>query len=232
MDKTMEHKYKLTDETIEFEGTTLYRIEALKDFGNVKKGDKGGWVESEDNLSHNGTCWIGGDAKVFDYARIYDESQVFGGACVFGFARIYENAIVYTRAQVSGRANVYGCAGVFDEAIVCDNAHVKGHADVCGNAVVCAEAMVYGDASVFENAQVGGNACIYDQANIYGNGKVTPGLVFVPYILCDTVSITAEGTMAPKMLCNSRFALAEVGFHPEQSYLTFMVDSSNGNFLI
>ena len=64
------------------------------------------------------------------------------------------------------------------------------------------------------------------------NGKVTPGLVFVPYILCDTVSITAEGTMAPKMLCNSRFALAEVGFHPEQSYLTFMVDSSNGNFLI
>ena len=38
----MEKKYKLTDETIEVNGKTLYRIEALKDFSNIKKGDKGG----------------------------------------------------------------------------------------------------------------------------------------------------------------------------------------------
>ena len=33
-------KYKLTDETIDIEGKTLYRIEALKNFGDVKNGDK------------------------------------------------------------------------------------------------------------------------------------------------------------------------------------------------
>ena len=37
----MEKKYKLTDETIEVNGKTLYRIEALKDFSNVKKETKG-----------------------------------------------------------------------------------------------------------------------------------------------------------------------------------------------
>ena len=37
----MEKKYKLTDETIEVNGKTLYRIEALKDFSNVKKKTKG-----------------------------------------------------------------------------------------------------------------------------------------------------------------------------------------------
>ena len=53
--KRMENKkYKLTDETTNLLGRTLYRIEALKDFGDVKEGDKGGYVESEDNLSQNG----------------------------------------------------------------------------------------------------------------------------------------------------------------------------------
>ena len=45
----MEKKYKLTDETIKLNGVTLYRIEALKDFGEIKKGDEGGFIESENN---------------------------------------------------------------------------------------------------------------------------------------------------------------------------------------
>lgn len=53
----------------------------------------------------------------------------------------------------------------------------------------------------------------------------SPGLVFLPYILADQVSITAEGTMAPKMLLNSRFALAEIGYFPEAMYYTFGVYS-------
>lgn len=56
----------------------------------------------------------------------------------------------------------------------------------------------------------------------------SPGLVFLPYILADQVQITAEGTMAPKMLLNSRFALAELGFFPETMYYTFAVFSDFG----
>ena len=60
-----------------------------------------------------------------------------------------------------------------------------------------------------------------------------PGVIFMPYILADTVQIIAEGTMAPKLLVNSRFAIVDAGFHPEQSYYTFMVQTSgNGSFLI
>ena len=57
-----------------------------------------------------------------------------------------------------------------------------------------------------------------------GDGN-SPGLIFMPYILADTVSITAEGTMAPKMLLNSRFAITEIGFYPELQYYTFAVNS-------
>lgn len=59
----------------------------------------------------------------------------------------------------------------------------------------------------------------------------TPGVVFMPYILADTVQTVVEGTMAPKLLCNSRFAIVDAGFHPEQSYYTFMIETS-GAYLI
>ena len=63
-----------------------------------------------------------------------------------------------------------------------------------------------------------------------GDGN-TPGVVFLPYILCDTIQTTIEGTMAPKLLCNSRFAVVDAGFHPEQNYYSFMVDAA-GAYLI
>lgn len=63
-----------------------------------------------------------------------------------------------------------------------------------------------------------------------GDGN-TPGVVFMPYILADTVQTIVEGTMAPKLLVNSRFAIVDAGFHPEQQYMTFMVHS-DGDFIL
>ena len=63
-----------------------------------------------------------------------------------------------------------------------------------------------------------------------GDGN-TPGVVFMPYILADTVQTIVEGTMAPKLLVNSRFAIVDAGFHPVQQYFTFMVDS-DGDFIL
>ena len=51
-------KYELTSITMEFGGRTLYRIRSLKNFSDVRKGDLGGWVQTKDNLSQEGDCWI------------------------------------------------------------------------------------------------------------------------------------------------------------------------------
>ena len=53
-----------------------------------------------------------------------------------------------------------------------------------------------------------------------GNG---PGLVFMPYLMAESVQTIAEGTMAPKVAVKSRFALVEAGFHPETQYATFNI---------
>lgn len=59
----------------------------------------------------------------------------------------------------------------------------------------------------------------------------TPGVIFMPYILADTVQTVVEGTMAPKLLVNSRFAIVEAGFHTEFSYFTFAVETEGAYLL-
>lgn len=79
-------KYKLTTDTKMWLGHRLFRIQALIDFGNVKKGDLGGYIEKEDNLSHNDKAWVYGDAQVYGDARIYGDAWVCGDAQVYGDA--------------------------------------------------------------------------------------------------------------------------------------------------
>ena len=75
-------KFKLTEETKVVASTTLYRIEALKDFSDVKKGQKGGFVEKEANLSNNGQAWVFGEALICGEARVSGEAWVYGQARV------------------------------------------------------------------------------------------------------------------------------------------------------
>ena len=162
----MEKKYKLTDEIIEFYGTKLYRIEALRDFSNVKKGDKGGFVKSEMNLSHNGNCWVYDDAKVSDCAMILDNAKIYDDATVYGNAKIYYNAKIYGHAIICGNVKVYGNAKVFDNARVYSNAEVFDKAEAYGHAKIHDNAKAFGNAKIFDNAK------LYEQASVYGNAKV------------------------------------------------------------
>lgn len=89
-------KYELLNDGIIEIGPdkNLYRIRALRDFRDVKKGDLGGYVESEDNLSHEGDCWIFNDARVFGGAYISGDSKIFNSVTVFGAAEVSENAYI------------------------------------------------------------------------------------------------------------------------------------------
>ena len=93
----------------------LWKIMACKDFYTnfirVKKGDFGGLIEKEENLSHEGKCWVFDDAHVQDSAQVYGDALIFnyGLVCnkakVFGDAWVYEYAQVRNDAHVSGKAN-------------------------------------------------------------------------------------------------------------------------------
>lgn len=99
-------KYELTSEVIEYKGHTLHRIKALKNFGSVKAGELGGWIESEENLSQADNAWI------YDEAMAFGSAKILGNAKVFCYAKVHDCAEVYDNAEVSDNALVYGDAKV------------------------------------------------------------------------------------------------------------------------
>src|SRR5574344_306154 len=154
-------KYEFTDKTREWHGHTLYRIKALKDFSHVKKGDLGGFVEKESNLSQLGDCWVYNDAKVYGNARVSENAIVCVEAKVFDDAEVCGNARVCGNTNVCGDAQVYGDARIYDYAWAFGNARINGFAQICGNAQVKS----IGDYAVFQNNWSSGRWFTWTKSN-------------------------------------------------------------------
>ena len=87
----MEKHFKLTDNTKTLpDGTVLHQIECTRDCKWAMKGELGGWIEKEGNLSDN--AWVSGDA------RVYGDAWVYGGALI-------ENSRDYCCFQSFGSRN-------------------------------------------------------------------------------------------------------------------------------
>ena len=170
----MEKKYKLTEETINVDGRTLHRIEALKDFGNVKKRDKGGFVEKEENLSQRDDCWVYDNAKVYGNASVCDNARVYNNAEIYGNAEVYGYTMVKNNAKVYGDALICGDTLVYDNARICGNAVVYGKARICRDAIITSDS----DYIIFKNWWSSGRFFTWTRSNnmwkvgcFYGTGE-------------------------------------------------------------
>lgn len=144
----MDRKYEMIPEG------NMFRIRALRNFSEVTKGDLGGLIEREYNLSHYGDCWVTYDARVSANAQILEDAIVGYRATVTGNAIIHGNACVMGDARITGHAGIGGCAQVYGNALV------EGDAVVNDNATVC-------------DAHVYGCVYIYGRAHLYGDAEVS-----------------------------------------------------------
>lgn len=148
-------KYEFTGETIKgyWCSTILHRIRRLSD------GKIGGWIESEENLSQDGNCWVDDEAKVYYRGKVLGNAQVYGNAeiqegTIKDNARMYDNARMHFHsACIKDNAQVYGNAWIMGE--VCDNAQVYDNAGIYGDNVV-GMPKVFGDAKIYGNARLDG----------------------------------------------------------------------------
>ena len=191
----MEKKYELTDDVIRETGRDgypafLYRIKALRDFkcgGTcVHAGDLGGYIESEDNLSHEGSCWVFDDAKVYDSARVSDDACVSVTAEVSAYAEVYDQAVVSDYAVVRGHAKVYGAAKVFEMGYVIGHSEVSGEVCVSGtstvdDSIVSDSAYITGDSNISKGAVVRGKATVSGNAIICGDAVVETSGDFIVF---------------------------------------------------
>lgn len=135
-----------------------YRLEALIDIPlhGVKAGDKGGLVDRDYILSHEGSCWIGGDAFVayprnpsMRMSRSMLDSQV----SIIGDALVTDKA--YVTSELGGSVKVSGNAYV--DSILSGSSVVKDN----GYLSNCA---VHGSVVISENARIK-NMCLLNLSN-------------------------------------------------------------------
>lgn len=186
-------KYKFTGEKKVFNGVTLRRIVAVMDFYAQKpynpdafdefeyrlinKGTLGGWLESEENLSHEGFAWVAdeacvyGKAKVIEGGLVYGEAQIFDHARIENYARIFDRAAVHGEATITCRAAIWGdavvsCGYISDDANIYGNAQLIGDGSISvgGSAEICDYALI--------DSRTDGSIIIGDCAMICGNAIV------------------------------------------------------------
>ena len=109
----MEKKYELTSESKTMDnGDVVYRIKAVRSFMTaiypVKEGDLGGWVSSEDNLSHDGTCWLFDNAVNSGNSRRHDNSVGYESSWSYEDSQQFENSQQCGNSQQSGQSKQYG----------------------------------------------------------------------------------------------------------------------------
>lgn len=86
-------KYELTTETkINAFGKKLFRIKALVSFGPVSAGEKGGWVEKEENLSQSGNAWVRDNAEVSGNAVVSGNADY---ATIHGFGTCFRTTTFF-----------------------------------------------------------------------------------------------------------------------------------------
>ena len=132
-------KYQFTDKVkLSEDGLVLHQIKSLVDiyYHGVRKGDLGGFIEKEENLSHDGDAWVAGNAVVFGDARVSENACVSQNACVSNNASIYGDAFIGDDAWISGSVHVCG------RSVVCGNAHVSGNVCISGTSVLSGNARI------------------------------------------------------------------------------------------
>jgi NDP-sugar pyrophosphorylase family protein len=199
-------KYEiLKDNFIYYSGSKLYRIRALKDFDYVKKGDLGGFVEREDNLSQYESCWIYDNAKVFDNARVYDKAMIGDNTCIFGNALIYGYARIKDDCRIFGYAKIFGNVNLFNETSVQDSVQIYQSAKISGHSFISGNAKIYGNANI-QDSKIEDDAKIYGYAviknvTVLGDAKVSQHML-LKYSTCST-DLTLKSNILDNIRCQT-----------------------------
>ena len=162
----MNKKYELTNITMEYKGRTLYRIRALKNFANVKKGDLGGWVCNEYNLSQEGNCWIYDEAKCMEEARVTNDSKMYN------YSEMYDYSELYNYSEMHDNSKMYDCAIMFDNSKMFDCAIMFDDSKMFGNSEIHDDSKMFGNSEIHDDSKMYGNARMYDNSAMYGDARM------------------------------------------------------------
>jgi hypothetical protein len=111
--------------------------------------------------------------------------------------------------------------------------------DIAGYTINPTKSKINASGQLYPVGQIGDIQIYVDPYMKYNDDRIVlgrknnpdqPGLIFVPYLMAQSISLISEATFAPRMLLRSRYAVSEVGWYPQKQFMTISV-VDNGGFL-
>lgn len=157
----------------------LFRIIALVDFEfkspdgyviHIKKGQLGGLIQAEKNLSQNDSSWIANSAKLFDNATI-SNSLIRDEAWVFGNVQVADSI-------VSRKTHIFDSVKIV-KSYIDDNVDISGTSYIANSKVVNSCKIV--GSSNIDNCEMFGGSRVSDSkvswSKMYDQAEVRKGSV-------------------------------------------------------
>jgi len=104
--------------------------------------------------------------------------------------------------------------------------------DIAGYTVNPTKSKLNGQGQLYPVGSIGDISIYVDPYMRYNDNRIVlgrknnpdqPGIIFVPYLMAQSISVISEATFAPRMLLRSRYAVTEVGWYPQKQYMTITV---------
>ncbi len=108
--------------------------------------------------------------------------------------------------------------------------------DIAGYTINPVKSKLNGQGQLYPVGSIGDIAIYVDPYMKYNDNRIVlgrknnpdqPGIIFVPYLMAQSISVISEATFAPRMLLRSRYAVAEVGWFPQKQFMTIVVTDDN-----
>jgi hypothetical protein len=109
--------------------------------------------------------------------------------------------------------------------------------DIAGYTINPVKSKINGQGQLYPVGQIGDISVYVDPYMRYNDNRIVlgrknnpdqPGVIFVPYLMAQSISLISEATFAPRILLRSRYAITEVGFFPQKQFMTISVTDEVG----
>jgi hypothetical protein len=182
------------------------------------------------NTSLTSTLITGSASTIFDLNTVYAGNAVSGET-----THAVQRKLITKMVHASNYIATEGRVGPAQFAVT-NGGLAAALMDIAGYTINPVKSKISGQGQLYPVGQIGDISIYVDPYMRYNDNRIVlgrknnpdqPGVIFVPYLMAQSISVISEATFAPRMLLRSRYAIADVGFFPEKQYMTIVVTDTN-----
>jgi hypothetical protein len=182
-------------------------------------------------LANNVTSLGTTASTIFDLNTAYVSGLNGGGAIGGETTHAVQRKLITKIAHASNYIATEGRVGPA-QYLVTNGGLAAALQDIAGYTINPLKSKLNGQGQLYPVGSIGDIAIYVDPYMKYNDNRIVlgrknnpdqPGIIFVPYLMAQSISVISEATFAPRMLLRSRYAVAEVGWFPQKQFMTLVV---------